>query len=333
MNAEELLPDGEHRSMSERRHLEIVATLGPASWESAAALRSAGANVLRLNASHMAADELGRRAAAIRGELPDTPLVVDLQGAKMRLSHVADLPVRSGEHIIFSYLGGEGTVRVPHREIFGSVAVGETLSCDDDRLRFRVEWAGEETIGTVCLNNGSLRPRKGINVLEHPVRLGSLSGFDLACIQAASGLGPVAFAYSFMNDGSEALWLRRQAPECPVIGKIERREATANFDAIARVVDSIWVCRGDLGAQLGLAAMARWIAGCNPRTEPCRVFMAGQVLEHLTSHSEPTRSEVCHLFDLVSRGYSGFVLSDETAVGEDPVRAVAALRFLLDSFR
>jgi len=50
--------------------------------------------------------------------------------------------------------------------------------------------------------------------------------------------------------------------------------------------------------------------------------MAGQVFEHLTAHPEPTRSEVCHLWDLISRGYEGIVLSDETAIGRDPVNAV-----------
>jgi pyruvate kinase len=57
--------------------------------------------------------------------------------------------------------------------------------------------------------------------------------------------------------------------------------------------------------------------------------MAGQVLEHLTSHPEPTRSEVCHLYDLVRRGYNGIVLSDETAIGADPVGAVSQAGALL----
>jgi pyruvate kinase len=60
--------------------------------------------------------------------------------------------------------------------------------------------------------------------------------------------------------------------------------------------------------------------------------MAGQVMEHLTSHADPTRSEVCHLYDLARRGYAGFVLSDETAIGADPMRAVTTLRALLDAF-
>jgi pyruvate kinase len=50
-------------------------------------------------------------------------------------------------------------------------------------------------------------------------------------------------------------------------------------------------------------------------------LIAGQVLEHLTHHADPTRSEVCHLHDLLQRGYAGIVLSDETAIGCDPLRA------------
>jgi pyruvate kinase len=61
--------------------------------------------------------------------------------------------------------------------------------------------------------------------------------------------------------------------------------------------------------------------------------MAGQVLEHLTQHAEPTRSEVCHLSDLVERGYAGIVLSDETAIGRHPAHAVEQAAALVRAFR
>jgi pyruvate kinase len=60
--------------------------------------------------------------------------------------------------------------------------------------------------------------------------------------------------------------------------------------------------------------------------------MAGQVLEHLTEHVEPTRSEVCHLYDLYQRGYAGVVLSDETAIGRSPAHAVERAAWLLRTF-
>jgi len=67
----------------------------------------------------------------------------------------------------------------------------------------------------------------------------------------------------------------------------------------------------------------------DPRRFSVPVLMAGQVFEHLKEHPEPTRSEVCHVFDLLARGYAGVVLSDETAIGADPVRATRMVAELL----
>jgi pyruvate kinase len=51
------------------------------------------------------------------------------------------------------------------------------------------------------------------------------------------------------------------------------------------------------------------------------VLMAGQILEHMTEHITPTRSEICYLYDTLNRGYQGIVLSDETAIGRYPVES------------
>ncbi len=310
----------------------IVATLGPASLNAARQLRQAGASVFRLNASHMTPQELARTAATLRADLPDCPLVVDLRGAKMRVGEFGELPVRAGAAVCFSLSGSEGTIPLPHREIYEAVAIGETIGCDDDRLRFRVTKVRAGWLETASISNGTLRPRKGVNVIEHPVVLKDLCPMDVECIRNVAQLPEIAFAFSFMRDGSEAAWVRKRAPACRIIGKIERREAAARVSRISRAVDELWICRGDLGAQLGQGAMARWISSYLPRRAPCPVFMAGQVLEHLTHHSLPTRAEVCHLYDLVRRGYTGFVLSDETAIGSDPEGAVRTLRSLLNEF-
>jgi pyruvate kinase len=172
-----------------------------------------------------------------------------------------------------------------------------------------------------------------VNLETHPVRLSGLTALDAqACRVAAQG-GAAALAFSFMLDGTEAAWLRHAAPRCAVVGKIERREALDHLAAIAGRVNVVWICRGDLGAQLGPAALARRVAAIDPAHVPVPVLMAGQVLEHLTRHEQPTRSEVCHLFDLVARGFAGVVLSDETAIGDHPAHAVAAAASLLASFR
>jgi pyruvate kinase len=233
---------------------------------------------------------------------------------------------------VFSLSGSAGTIPLPHPEIFQAVTGGDTLSSDDDRLRFRIEAVHGDSLQAVSLTRGALRSRKGINVLEHPIVLEDISPRDHACIRLTAGLGGISYAFSFMRDGTEASWIRRHAPGCAVIGKVERREAAQNVHEMAGLVDALWICRGDLGAQLGPAGLARWISSYEPRAERCPVLMAGQVMEHLTRHAEATRTEVCHLFDLASCGYAGFVLSDETAIGRDPVHAVRKTRSLLTAF-
>ncbi len=111
-----------------------------------------------------------------------------------------------------------------------------------------------------------------------------------------------------------------------LIAKLERRPALESVEEIAAAADELWLCRGDLGAELGLPGMA--VASHRfsqqVRSLPVPSFLAGQVLEHLTAAPAPTRSEVTCLYDALAAGYRGVVLSDETAIGRFPVEACRA---------
>jgi pyruvate kinase len=314
---------------------DIVATLGPASFAcSPHALAEAGATAFRLNASHMDPRAIAAAIDRVRADVPEMPLVVDLQGAKMRLGEFPACPVARGARLVLAAERlSRPCVPLPHPELFRQVVPGDTLSADDDRLRFRVEEVGEGFAHVEALGDGVLRPRKGINVVEHPIALSDLTARDAHLVAALRDTPFVAWAVSFMTDGREAGWITRRCPGATVIGKVERREAVQQMARLAATVDALWICRGDLGAQLGVATMARWIAAFDPRSTGVPVLMAGQVLEHLTAHAAPTRSEACHLFDLVSRGYAGIVLSDETAIGHDPLEATRTAAALVRSFR
>jgi pyruvate kinase len=63
------------------------------------------------------------------------------------------------------------------------------------------------------------------------------------------------------------------------------------------------------------------------RGMPVPVLLAGQILEHMAEHPTPPRSEVCMVYEALMSGYDGVVLSDETAIGRDPVESckIAAL--------
>lgn len=309
-----------------------VATLGPASWESPRALIDAGATALRINGSHASIDVV--RDALGRLARQDAPIriVIDLQGA-MRLGCLPDRAVREGERGIFALEPrSPGEVPLPHHELFDQIGQGDTLGIDDDRLRLRVMETASGVLTAEAMGAGVLRARKGVNLIEHPVCLSGLIPSDRLLCRLAAGYPHAACAVSFITDGHEAAWVREAAPSCPVIGKVEHSEALEHLDEVDASVDEVWICRGDLGAQVGIGALARWMSRIEPSALRHPVLVAGQVLEHLTAHAAPTRSEACHLFDLQARGYAGIVLSDETAIGGDPVRAVRTARWLIDMF-
>jgi pyruvate kinase len=125
---------------------------------------------------------------------------------------------------------------------------------------------------------------------------------------------------------------RHFGPHAWLIAKLERQPAvTDEAQSIAEIADEVWWCRGDLGAEVGISAMAELTAGFSRQVAslPVPTLLAGQILEHMTGQPNPTRSEMCHLYDILQAGYAGVVLSDETAIGDDPVagcRAAALFR-------
>lgn len=68
------------------RQTKIIATIGPASLDPAviSAMVDAGADVLRINCSHVDTQTLAERIALVRRVRPDVAVLVDIQGPKLR---------------------------------------------------------------------------------------------------------------------------------------------------------------------------------------------------------------------------------------------------------
>jgi pyruvate kinase len=149
-------------------------------------------------------------------------------------------------------------------------------------------------------------------------------------VQKCRGLANVRYALSYVKDSVEMASYRKQlGADCHLIAKLERQSVLDESQATASVSNEMWLCRGDLGAELGMEAMAQAVYEFHHRVREAAIpiYMAGQVLEHMTDHPQPTRSEICHLYELLQKGYGGLVLSDETAIGRYPLAAcrVAAM--------
>jgi hypothetical protein len=77
-----------------------------------------------------------------------------------------------------------------------------------------------------------------------------------------------------------------------LIAKLERESAIGEAQRIGRVADELWICRGDLGAEMGVAAMAERLFRFSPEATGRPVLLAGQVLEFMTDHPFGDQSPV-----------------------------------------
>jgi len=316
---------------------EIIATLGPASeaettWQ---AMLRAGATAFRLNTSHLSLDQLAawlERYRACFGPSP-VPLVLDLQGSKWRLGQFTAFELAAGQVIRLVLAPTSdllGILPVPHADFFR--AAGQSsgqMALNDAKILLSLESTGEDWLTARVIRGGEISAHKGITFTASDYRVEALSEKDRAILAATRGLTGVRYAISYIRDAAEMARYRGLIHDSYLIAKLERGLAVAEARQVAGYADEVWLCRGDLGAELGFKEMAAAVAQISAQVRDLNVpsIMAGQVLEHMTAHPTPTRSEVCYLYDTLWRGYHGVVLSDETATGRYPVEScqVAAM--------
>lgn len=126
------------------------------------------------------------------------------------------------------------------------------------------------------------------------------------------------FAFSFVHDGAEADLLRPLTGARVVAAKIEFPEAMANLEAIAERFDELWLCRGDLGAQAGLAALGplQEVFAPHPGSGSRATSRAGARAHDALPPADPGGGGGAYQAE--RDGFAGIVLSGRDGRGEEP---------------
>lgn len=330
--------------MIARRRTKIVATLGPATRDPAVidAMIAAGMNVVRLNFSHGAAQthiamaELVRDRARAFGR--PVGVLVDLQGPKIRISRFKNGGVELADNAAFTLnaaladdAGDNLQVGVDYKSLPHDVKRGDTLLLDDGRIVLWVESVVDQQIHCRVVIGGPLTDNKGINRQGGGLSASALTAKDIADIEIAAKMQADYLAISFPRSADDIHLARRLLVKAGgyggIIAKIERAEALDDIDAIIDASEGIMVARGDLGVEVGDAALPpiqkQLIA--KARQNNRLVITATQMMESMIASSIPTRAEVFDVANAVLDGTDAVMLSGETAIGRYPVKVIEAM--------
>ena len=326
--------------LSERT--KVVATLGPASStpEVLGGMVEAGLDVVRLNfshgekADHQARFELVRSVATERNR--NLAILVDLQGPKIRVGLVDDDGVRldRGQEVVL--VAGvdravEPEIPVVYPALADDVGPGDQILLDDGAIGLRVVDVEGKRVRSRVERGGVVKSRKGVNLPGVAVSAASLTRKDRADVVTAVEAGADYLALSFVrrpDDVAEAKQAIAEAGgDIPVVAKLERPEAIDRLDEILAVADAVMVARGDLGVELAVEQVPpiqkHIIARANSLGVP--VITATQMLESMVASPRPTRAEASDVANAIFDGTDAVMLSQETAIGQYPVEAVATM--------
>lgn len=326
------------------RRTKIVATLGPASDQNnhLEKMIQAGMNVVRINFSHGSPEEHTSRINKVRAlgqqHAVSIGVLADLQGPKIRIERFISGSIQLDEGQLFTLdaqhpadAGTTERVGIAYKQLVNDVKVGNTLLFDDGRIAVVVENVDASSILCRVLIGGKLSDRKGINLQGGGLSAPALTEKDKIDIVTAAKLGADYLAVSFVKNAGDIHQARQlfyaAGGKGRIVAKIERAEALVHIDEIIEAADVIMIARGDLGVEIGDAALPpvqkRLIQLA--RTRNRIVITATQMMESMIESPIPTRAEVFDVANAVIDGTDAVMLSAETANGRYPDKAIAAM--------
>ena len=321
--------------------VKVVVTLGPAtgSREAVEALVEAGVDVFRLNFSHGDHSSHGETLRLIRevAERKGRQVAVlqDISGPKIRLGRIpGGLELKKGD--ILRLAAREDphdpyTVTCTLPEIITRARKGEAIFFADGTIRTSVVGKGEDHLELRVENPGLLTSRKGINLPHTDLDISAITPKDRADLAFGARNGVDLVAVSFVNSREDVARARRILRENGadpwLISKIETPRGVEKMEEILEESDGVMIARGDLGIEVGVERVPtiqkRLIHMANGLGRP--VIVATQILLSMVNSPYPTRAEVSDIANAVLDGADALMLSDETAVGTHPLRAVETL--------
>ena len=315
------------------RKTKIIATIGPASEDKNVIEKmvKSGLNIARLNFSHRTQEEAKKTYENLREVAPHIGIMMDTQGPEVRLGRIKeDTELLRGNEVELvreDILGDEKKLPVDYPKLFDYLKKDDTILMSDGSLELKVEKVSS-SVKCRVVYGGKISSKKSVNIPGKDIGLFAPTKKDLKNIKFGAKMGFDFVAASFVKSGKDIKKIRtvlkNEKSNMQIIAKIEHIEAVRNLDEILKISDAIMIARGDLGVEVPASDVPLLqktiISKCLEYEKP--VIVATQMLMSMTEHPRATRAEVSDVANAVEDGADAVMLSEETAVGKYPVKAL-----------
>jgi pyruvate kinase len=323
---------------------KILATVGPASekLEIIEGLIRAGVNVFRLNFSHGTHDYHSMMISNIRKAAKKTGINVgvlqDICGPKVRVGNIEDkFILKTGDFLHFhkdtldGYVDTDGYhVCINQSQILSKIKVDEYIYLCDGKIKTKVIEI-TPNIKTVVENGDVLSSNKGVNFPNTFIDIEVITEKDKRDMKWGIENDVDFMAISFVQNENDVKKARdiinNLNGDVQLFSKIEKFDAVDNIDEIIKESDGIMVARGDLGIEVPYytvpAIQKKIIKKANEASKP--VITATQMMLSMVSSETATRAEVSDVANAVLDGTDAVMLSEESAIGINPIKVVETM--------
>lgn len=329
-----------------KRRSKILATVGPASNDvkTLEKLIRAGVNVFRMNFSHGTYEDHEKVLKNIRTAMSNCGWIVgvlqDICGPKVRVGALKQVfKLKAEDKLVFMREEIEGfqesedryVLSINQPSILDLIKKDEYIYLYDGRIRVRVDEILAEAVVGVVENDGTLSSNKGVNFPNTKININVITEKDKEDILWGIKNQVDFMAISFVQNAEDMrkarAILNENGGSQDLIAKIEKFDAVENIDEILEVSDGIMVARGDLGIEVPYymvpTIQKTLIKKANAQAKP--VITATQMLLSMTDSETATRAEISDVANAILDGTDAVMLSEETAIGANPVLAVETM--------
>jgi len=317
---------------------KIVGTLGPTSSTVSmiSQMLEQGLTVARINMSHgdhkTHSDTIKNARAAAKKTKRPLAILQDLSGPKIRIGdfETEEVTLVNGQTLILTTEPCTGTVErvfVNYPLLPKEVEVGMDIYLNDGKQKLVVTKISDPEIHTTILSGGTIRGRRGVNIPDGNLSISSLTQKDRKDLKFGLAENVDFMTLSFVRTADDIHLLRKLVGKnrnIAIVAKIETKAAIENLEEIIQAADVIMVARGDLAIEMPLEKVPllqkRIIKLANHAGKP--VITATQMLDSMRLANTPTRAEVTDIANAILDGTDALMLSDESAVGIHPDRAI-----------